>query len=68
MEENLAFVATEDLLKELKTRYDQMLFIGYKNTTSKRTDYHCCCNAELHEVMGLASMAMRMAEEAAADD
>jgi len=61
----LAFTATEDLLKELKARYDQMLFIGYKNSTNKRTDYHCATNAELHEVMGLANMAMRMAEAAA---
>lgn len=63
----LEFTSTEDLLKELKGRYDQMLFIGYKNSTSKRTDYHCATNAELHEVMGLANMAMRMAE-AASDD
>lgn len=66
-EQPLAFTPTEDLLKELKVRYDQMLFIGFKNTTNKRTDYHCATNAELHEVMGLANMAMRMAE-AAADD
>jgi hypothetical protein len=63
----LAFTATEDLLKELKIRYDQMLFIGFKNSTNKRSDYHCATNAELHEVVGLAHMAMNMAE-AAADD
>lgn len=66
-EHPLAFTSTEDLLAELKVRYDQMLFIGYKNSTSKRSDYHCATNAELHEVLGLASMATKMAE-AAADD
>lgn len=64
-EQPLAFTSTEDLLSELKVRYDQMLFIGFKNTTSKRTDYHCATNAELHEVMGLAKMAIKMAEAAA---
>jgi hypothetical protein len=63
----LAFVSTEDLLTELKIRYDQMLFIGYKNSTNKRTDYHCATNAEIHEVMGLANMAIKMAE-AVTDD
>jgi len=60
----LEFTSTEDLLKELKIRYDQMLFIGYKNSTSRRTDYHCATNAELHEVIGLAHMAINMAEAA----
>lgn len=64
-EQPLAFTSTEDLLSELKVRYDQMLFIGFKNTTNKRTDYHCATNAELHEVMGLAKMAIKMAEAAA---
>lgn len=63
----LAFVSTEDLMAELKVRYDQMLFIGYKNSTNKRTDYHCATNAEIHEVMGLANMAIKMAE-AVTDD
>lgn len=58
----LAFISTEDLLKELKSRYDQMLFVGYKNSSLRRTDYHCATNAELHEVMGLANVAIRMAE------
>jgi hypothetical protein len=60
----LEFTSTEDLLKELKIRYDQMLFIGYKNSSSKRSDYHCATNAELHEIIGLAKMAVNIAEAA----
>lgn len=63
-EKPLEFVATTDLVDELKSRFDSLLFIGYKDTSTKRADYHVATNAALHEVIGLAQMAVNITEAA----
>lgn len=68
MEQPLAFISTEDLLAEIKSRYDAMFFIGYKRSTSKRSDYHCATNSDPHEVLGLLEMAKEIAADIGATD
>lgn len=64
MDQPLDFVTTAELLEELKKRFDSLLFIGYKDTSDKRSDYHVATNASLHEVIGLAATAVNIAEAA----
>ena len=68
MEQPLDFIPTEDLVSEIKRRYDSMFFIGYKRTTNKRSDYHCATNADPHEVIGLLEMAKDIARDIGASD
>lgn len=68
MEQPLAFISTEDLLAEIKSRYDAMFFIGYKRSSSKRSDYHCATNSDPHEVLGLLEMAKEIASDIGAEN
>jgi Fe-S oxidoreductase len=56
-------MTTEELLHELKKRFDEMLFIGYEIKNKKGGDtYHISCKATMHGGFGLVEVLTRAIE------
>lgn len=62
-ERPLELVSTSDMLDELKSRFDSLAFIGYRNSTHTKADYVCALKADLHEIYGFAAMLKSFAED-----
>jgi len=58
----IEFVSTGDLLRELKSRFDEMLFVGFQATTPNNDSYTVTAKGSMHGTMGLIVMAQRAAE------
>lgn len=57
------YMTTEELLHELKKRFDEMLFIGYEIKNKKGGDtYHISCKATMHGGFGLVEVLTRAIE------
>tara|TARA_Y100000114_G_C11740382_1_gene318592 strand:- start:1278 stop:1499 length:222 start_codon:yes stop_codon:yes gene_type:complete len=56
MSEDLNFTTTEDLIKELQTRFDEMVFIGAMQSTSQTEDLTISFSGSYHSCVGLIEL------------
>lgn len=63
----IEFMETDELLHELKKRFDELLFVGYKNKNKGEDNYSIAVKATLHGSYGLIEILTR-ATDAQAED
>jgi len=56
MDADLSFVTTEDLTKELESRFDEMVFFGAMKSTSQSSDIIISFSGDYHCVLGLIEL------------
>jgi hypothetical protein len=63
----IEFMETDELLKELKNRFDELLFIGYQAKKKNEDNYSISVKSTLHGSYGLIEVLTR-ATDAHAED
>lgn len=63
----IEYMETDELLQELKKRFDELLFIGYTAKTKSEDSYNIAVKSTLHGSFGLIEVLSR-ATEAHAED
>jgi IS5 family transposase len=58
----IEFMETDELLHELKKRFDEMMFIGFQAKTSSSDSYSISVKSTLHGSFGLIEILSRAAE------
>lgn len=58
----IEFMETDELLHELKKRFDEMLFVGYKNSKKDADSYSISVKSSLHGSYGLIKVLERAAD------
>lgn len=58
----IEYMTTEELLKELKKRFDELLFVGYNSKTKGEDSYKIAVKATLHGSFGLIEILSRAAD------
>jgi lipid A disaccharide synthetase len=53
---------TEELLRELKNRFDELMFIGYKSTKKAEDNYSISVKSTMHGSFGLLEVLKRATE------
>jgi hypothetical protein len=61
------YMTTDELLLELKKRFNEMLFVGYKEHPKKDDSYSICVKSTLHGTYGLIEVLTRAADAQEAD-
>jgi len=61
----IEYFTTKELLDELRKRFDEIVFVGYANKTSKDDNYTFFMKGSMHSVHGLAAMMQKMIQGAA---
>tara|TARA_Y100001937_G_scaffold21781_2_gene30763 strand:- start:11172 stop:11393 length:222 start_codon:yes stop_codon:yes gene_type:complete len=56
MSEDLNFVTTEELIKVLQTRFDELVFIGAMQSTSQTEDLTISFSGSYHSCVGLIEL------------
>ena len=56
MSEDLNFVTTEELIKVLQTRFDELVFIGAMHSTSQTEDLTISFSGSYHSCVGLIEL------------
>tara|TARA_Y100001938_G_scaffold137054_1_gene200743 strand:- start:388 stop:618 length:231 start_codon:yes stop_codon:yes gene_type:complete len=64
---SLDFVTTDEILKELKKRFDDFIIVGSAKRTSEQDDYVITFKGTYHGILGLCELG-RLAAEAGGDD
>lgn len=54
---DLRFVASEDMIKELQDRFDEMIFLGAAQKTQKTEDLTISYSGSYHACVGLVEIA-----------
>tara|TARA_R100001463_G_scaffold57630_4_gene109906 strand:- start:14 stop:229 length:216 start_codon:yes stop_codon:yes gene_type:complete len=65
---HLDFFPTEELIKELKKRYDDFVFLGNKKRTNTNDEYTVSFKGTYHGILGLVHMASLAAEAGEFDE
>lgn len=55
----IEFMQTDELIHELKKRFDEMLFIGYSAKTKSEDNYNISVKSTLHGSYGLIEVLTR---------
>lgn len=58
----IEFMETDELLHELKKRFDEMMFIGFQSKTNSSDSYSISVKSTLHGSFGLIEILSRAAE------
>lgn len=58
----LEYMDTDELLHELKKRFDEMMFIGYKAKTKQEDNYSIMVKSTMHGSFGLIEVLTRATE------
>jgi len=58
----IEFMETDELLHELKKRFDEMMFIGFQAKTNSSDSYSISVKSTLHGSFGLIEILSRAAE------
>lgn len=58
----IEFMETDELLHELKKRFDEMMFIGFQSKTNSSDSYNISVKSTLHGSFGLIEILSRAAE------
>lgn len=53
---DLSFTPSEDMLKELQSRFDEMVFLGSSKRTEKTEDLTCLFSGSYHACVGLLEL------------
>jgi hypothetical protein len=53
---DLNFVPSEDMIKELQSRYDEMVFLGSSKRTKETEDITVCFTGSYHACVGLIEL------------
>lgn len=56
------YMTNEELLTELKRRFEEMAFVGYTNRKNKEDTYAICVKSSLHGGYGLIEVLKRAAD------
>lgn len=56
------YMTNEELLAELKKRFEEMAFIGYANRKNKEDTYAICVKSSLHGGFGLIDILRKAAD------
>tara|TARA_Y100000766_G_C18899692_1_gene602727 strand:- start:1725 stop:1943 length:219 start_codon:yes stop_codon:yes gene_type:complete len=65
---DLNFVPSEDLIKELQNRFDEMVFIGAAQRTQKTEDLTISFSGSYHACVGLIEMGRMAVQTGGSDD
>jgi len=65
---DLNFVPSEDLIKELQDRFDEMVFIGAAQRTQKTEDLTISFSGSYHACVGLIEMGRMAVQTGGSDD
>ena len=66
-EPNLEFITNDELINELRKRFDYLLIVGCVKRTNQRDDYLMSFVGTYHGILGLCELG-RLAAEAGGDD
>lgn len=58
----IEFVDTKELVKELKSRFDELVFVGYSNKGSRHNNYHLAFKTSMHGAYGLIEVLKQAAD------
>lgn len=58
----IEFMETDELLRELKNRFDELMFIGYKATKKTEDNYSISVKSTMHGSLGLIEVLKRATE------
>jgi len=64
----IEFLETDELIHELKKRFDEMLFIGYTKKTKSEDNYTISVKATTHGGYGMIEILKRAADAHGEDD
>ena len=56
------YMTTDELLLELKKRFDELLFVGYSTAPKKEDSYSICVKSTMHGTYGLIEVLTRAAD------
>lgn len=56
------YMTTDELLFELKKRFKEMVFVGYKEQSNRDDSYSICVKSTLHGTYGLIEVLTRAAD------
>lgn len=65
---DLNFVSSEELIKELQRRFDEMVFIGASQRTQKTEDLTISFSGSYHACVGLMEMGRMAVQTGGSDD
>jgi|TARA_R110002020_G_scaffold197481_9_gene398578 hypothetical protein len=65
---DLRFVPSEELIKELQSRFDEMAFIGAAQRTQKSEDLTISFSGSFHACLGLMEMGRMAIQTGGSDD
>lgn len=66
--QDLRFVASEDMIKELQNRFDEMVFIGASQRTQATEDLTVSFTGSYHACIGLLEMGRMAIQTGGSDD
>lgn len=58
----IEFMSTGEILKELKNRHDEMVFVGYQSQTKDKDSYTVIAKGTMHGTLGLIEFVRQAAE------
>lgn len=58
----IEFMETDELLHELKKRFDELMFIGFRSKSKSEDNYSICVKSTMHGSFGLIEILKRAAE------
>lgn len=58
----IEFMSTGEILKELKNRHDEMIFVGYQSKTKDEDSYTLVAKGTMHGTLGLIEFVRQAAE------
>jgi hypothetical protein len=64
----IEFMETDELLQELKKRFDELLFIGYRAKSKGEDNYSIAVKSTLHGSYGLIEVLTRATDNHAEED
>ena len=65
---DLRFVSSEEMIKELQARFDEMIFLGAAQKTQKTEDLTISYSGSYHACVGLVSIAKMAMQTGGLDD
>ena len=64
----IEFMETQELVHELKKRFDEMMFIGFQPKSNHADNYHIAIKSTLHGAFGMIEVLSRAADAHVEDE
>jgi hypothetical protein len=64
----IEFMETQELVHELKKRFDEMMFIGFNQKSKHSDSYHIAIKGTLHGAFGMIEVLTRAADAHVEDE